>query len=96
MSQSSLNVEDSEKVAKVPQNKGLHKVSMENMNESLQKDIKFFEFIKQEVEKNEEIWYYLDPKEEKQGPFRTDQIFSWRKEEYIDCNLPLSFKDQTG
>lgn len=65
------------------------------MNDCLQEDMKHFIMIKQDVEKNESIWWYLDPKLKKQGPFKTDQIFSWRKMNYFQDTLPISFKDKT-
>lgn len=56
------------------------KVSLEKMTEALEKDMYKLMNIKMDVEKNLPIWYYIDPNNAKRGPFRTDEIFTWRKQ----------------
>lgn len=49
------------------------------MTEALKKDMLEFMKIKKDVENNLRIWYYIDNMDKLQGPFRTDEIFTWRK-----------------
>ena len=55
------------------------KVCMDYMNEALKKDMNEFNKIKKDVKNNIRIWYYIDSMDQLQGPFRTDEIFTWRK-----------------
>jgi len=55
------------------------KVCMDYMTEALKKDMLEFMKIKKDVENNLRIWYYIDNMDKLQGPFRTDEIFTWRK-----------------
>jgi len=36
-------------------------------------------------------WYYVDPSGKRQGPFKTEQMFSWRQTGYLGDELPLAY-----
>lgn len=66
------------------------KVCMDYMTEALKKDMHQFMKIKKDVENNLRIWYYIDNMEKLQGPFRTDEIFTWRKTNELNGSVYFS------
>ena len=41
------------------------------------------------VDENEQKWFYLDPQQKEQGPFRSEQMTLWFNQKYFDASLPV-------